>query len=126
MAVKFLVDNGLSYVVSEALHVAGYDAVHVRDYALQAADDDVILARAGSEGRTVISIDRDFATLLALGRATGPSLLLLRGRITQQHPNAQLAVILANLPAVIDSLEAGSIVVMESTRVRVRPLPTDP
>ncbi|MDB5301790.1 MAG: hypothetical protein JWO87_3453 [Phycisphaerales bacterium] len=113
-------------MVSEALHVAGYDAVHVRDYALQAADDDVILVRAGSEGRTVISIDRDFATLLALGRATGSSLLLLRGRITQQHPNAQLAVILANLPAVIDSLEAGSIVVMESTRVRVRPLPTDP
>jgi predicted nuclease of predicted toxin-antitoxin system len=126
MAVKFLIDNGLSPVVSEALRAAGYDAIHVREYALQAADDDVILARAASEGRTVVSIDRDFATLLALGRAKGPSLLLLRGRITQQHPNAQIALILANLATVIDSLDIGSIVVMEAARVRVRPLPTDP
>jgi predicted nuclease of predicted toxin-antitoxin system len=121
---KFLVDNGVSGFVADGLKAAGYDAVHVRDYGMQAATDDEILSRAGAEGRAVLSVDRDFTTLLALGRASGPSLLLLRGRVSQQHPSTQLALILANLPTVAGDLGQGSIVVLEHGRVRVRRLPS--
>ena len=44
-ALKFLVDNALPPLLAELLVKAGHDAVHVRDYAMQVASDDVILAK---------------------------------------------------------------------------------
>lgn len=41
--------------MAEALQRNGYDAVHVREYGLQHAEDENILARAASEDRVVIS-----------------------------------------------------------------------
>ena len=119
---KFLIDNALSPQLALLLSEAGHDALHVRDYLLQAAEDEIILQRSGDEGRVLVSADTDFGTILALRQQSYPSVVLFR-RSSQRRPEEQSALLLQNLPQLLEALEQGSIVVLDEKRIRIRRLP---
>lgn len=121
---KFLVDHMLSIRLAQRLSARGHEAVHVRDLGLAAAPDSKLMALAKTQGRVVISADRDFGTLLAELEASQPSIIYLRGRVARE-PDELAALIANNLPRLEAALAKGSIVVIEPGRMRIRRLPIE-
>lgn len=119
---RFLVDQCLSVELAERLAADGHDAVHVASYGLSRADDEEVLDRAATEGRVLVSADTDFGGLLAARDITVPSVVLFRRR-TRRRPHEQAMILLTNLAAVEEDLDAGAIAVIDDTGIRIRRLP---
>jgi predicted nuclease of predicted toxin-antitoxin system len=116
------VDNALSPLIAQRLREAGHDAVHVRDYGLEAGGDEQILERAEREDRALVSADTDFGALLALRGKSRPSLILFR-QAHDRRPDRQAALLLVNLPGIEEPLQSGCVVVFDDARLRIRRLP---
>ena len=119
---NFVVDANLSPRIAGLLTAAGHDAVHVRDIGMRDASDDKIIDYAINTDRVVISHDTDFGTLLAHRRLTKPSFILVRSSDPIDVTD-QAGLIIANLGALTDDLEAGAIAVFARGHLRVRQLP---
>ena len=60
--------------------------------------------------------------LLALRRATSPSVVQLR-HVAELPPDVHLALLIANMPAIAEDLYRGAIVSLSPTRLAIRGLP---
>ena len=122
---KFLIDNALPPKLAALLVAAGHNAVHVCEYNLQSAKDEVILSRAQQEGRIIVSADTDFGTLLARVEATSPSFILFRDpELLSAEDYA--SVLIPSLSVLNPELVRGCVAVFRSGRLRVRRLPIVP
>ena len=81
-----------------------------------------VFALAEQQDRVVVSADSDFSTILAIRAQSKPSLVLFR-RGADPRPHAQLALLIDNLGELTGYLHAGSVVVIERGRIRIRPPP---
>jgi predicted nuclease of predicted toxin-antitoxin system len=120
--VNYVVDANLSPRLAALMRDVGHDAVHVRDIGLRTASDDEIINYAISTDRIVISHDTDFGTLLAYRELSKPSFILIRSS-DPVDVDDQARLIVANLDAMSDDLEAGAIAVFARGRLRIRRLP---
>lgn len=119
---RLLLDANLSPEVARLLHEAGNDTVHVADIGLLSAPDPEILQAAAEQDRVLLTADADFGALLALGSLSAPSVVLLRSA-DHLRPAEQAELLVANLPAIAESLGEGAIASLSRERLRVRPLP---
>ena len=119
---KFLIDNAISPAIVPVVVQLGFEAKHVRDFEMQASEDEAIFEFAAKEGYIVVSADTDFGTLLALKKETKPSVILFR-RSTNRHPKDQAELLVSNLKSIKDDLIKGAIVVFDQNRIRIRRLP---
>jgi len=117
---RLLVDNNLPPSLADAL--GDWDVVHAQRLGLQAAPDRALFDLAAKEHRTVVSMDGDFGTLLALLGADAPSVIFIR---RSDLPTTRLLapVLLRELPRFQDALAHGALLVFEKDRIRCRSLP---
>ena len=121
---KLLLDANLSQSIVAGLTDAGFEALHVGDVDLLTASDAAIIDYARARDLVVVTVDSDFAAMLAIAGAAKPSVVQLRD-VGELPPPVHLALLTANLGTVAEDLEAGAIVSLSPARLAVRRLPID-
>ena len=116
---KVLLDSCVWGGVRKALSDAGHEVVWAGDWPTDPGDEE-ILDRAHQEARILITLDKDFGELAIVHGRLHSGLIRLVGLSTAQQASISVAV----LAKYGRELEAGAIITVDATRVRVRP-PTD-
>lgn len=118
---KFVADIGISPGAVIFLRALGYDAVHLIELQLHRLSDPEIIAKAQREERIVLTHDLDFGDLMAASGDVLPSVIIFRlADMRPQNVNDHLRLIVVQYQKV---LEAGAILSVTQSRVRVRVLP---
>jgi predicted nuclease of predicted toxin-antitoxin system len=113
---KLLLDTCVWGGACEELRTAGYDVEWAGDWAEDPGDEEVLL-RARSEGRILITLDKDFGELAIVQGQPHCGIV----RLVDLSAVHQAAVCLEVLARYGEQLASGTIVTAEPTRLRVRP-----
>ena len=118
---RILADMGISPVTVRYLSETGHDAVHLASQGLHRASDEDIVLKARREDRVILTVDLDFADLMAFSNEPKPSVIIFR--MANKSPasiNAAFDRCLGEHQAL---LEAGVILSVSESAVRARTLP---
>jgi len=118
---RLLLDQGLPRSSAVMLCGAGVDALHAGECGLATASDEALLKTAREQGRAVITLDADFHALLALGGASGPS--VIRIRIEGLRAEALVNLVRTVLDRCGEDLAKGAVVSVTQRQIRVHRLP---
>lgn len=123
---NLLLDMNLSPSWVPFLQNAGVDAVHWSSVGPANAPDRTVMEWARANGCVVFTNDLDFSALLAMTRATGPSVLQVR--LQDLLPATAGSLVVHIIRTYEENLRAGAIVTLaeNATRVRILPLGTEP
>ena len=118
---RFLADMPISRSTVKYLQSKGHDALHLLDLGLERAKDREIAKLAASKKRTLLTMDLDFATIVAVSKLASPSVIIFRLR--DNRPITINNLLDKNLSKIAPELEKGAIAIFEESRVRLRKLP---
>jgi predicted nuclease of predicted toxin-antitoxin system len=117
--VKLLLDNCVWNKSREELAAAGHDVIHIGDWPEDPGDGE-LLRRAHSEGRVLVTLDKDFGELAVVQAQPHVGIIRLV-EIPARRQGPACAAILVRYGT---ELARGAIVTVEPGRVRVR-IPDD-
>jgi len=118
---RFLADMPVSPKTVSYLKSKGHDIYRISDKGLARAKDSEIVELAVKEERIILTMDLDFAAIIAKSNKRMPSAIIFRlSDESFENINPLLDKI---LPAVEKELLAGAIVIVEDDRFRIRALP---
>lgn len=118
---RVLLDQGLAPRAAELLRERGFEAAHVFEIGMHAAEDSDILDWARTDSRVCVTLDHDFHAHLALTRSGHPSVILLRLEGLQAEGQAEL--IERIVTQCEEALSSGAAVSADGDRIRIRRLP---
>ena len=111
---KFLIDECVGRRLVVLLQRSGYDAVFVGDWKPSSSDEDV-LRKAESEGRILITDDKDFGRLILKLKRPSTGVILIRTSTTD--PNKRFDSLLKVLKKIDPS---GKFIVIEDGAIRIK------
>jgi predicted nuclease of predicted toxin-antitoxin system len=118
---RLLLDMNMPLAAAEWLRAEGHDAVHLRELGLDRLADRQIVAYTGAENRVLITCDLDFGDIVGSSLNQGSSVVLLRLR-SLHHSRLRQRLLVA-LAQTAEALKQGAVVLVEESRLRVRPIP---
>jgi predicted nuclease of predicted toxin-antitoxin system len=118
---KLLLDQGVPRSSAELLRKEGVDVIHIGEIGHCCSDDIVILELARDQGRTIVTLDADFHTLLALSGEVTPSVIFIRREGLRGEAMAKF--LLEILATCFNDLVKGASVTAQINRIRIRHLP---
>lgn len=116
---RLLADENVPLESVRALRTAGHDVFAVQESTAGAADE-LLLERAGVEGRLVVTFDRDFGELAARHGRPAPSGILLIRLVPRDAQ--EVTELLLSLLARSDVRWPGQLTVVDRVQLRQRPL----
>ena len=119
--IRILLDQGLPRSTAFYLSEQKWDVLHVGDIGLCKAKDREILECARVNYRTIITLDSDFHTFLAVSNASSPSVVRLRIEGLRAPDLAKL--IKTIWPKIEMYLEVGAMITINEKTIRIRELP---
>jgi predicted nuclease of predicted toxin-antitoxin system len=119
---KWLADECVAALLVRKLRDLGHDVEYIAEIARRSPDVDVI-GRAIAEGRLLLTDDKDFGELIVRRGRLPPGLVLLR---TSEEQSAIRWERLREAVERFDQELFGRITVIQSNKIRFRPLPPDP
>ncbi len=113
---KVLLDTCVWGGARQDLEAAGHDVIWSGDWPSDPGDEE-ILAQAHSEGRILVTLDKDFGELAVVyGQPHSGILRLVNLAARQQGP-----ICLRIIESHGDELQAGAIITADAQRLRIRP-----
>jgi predicted nuclease of predicted toxin-antitoxin system len=111
---RFLIDRCAGRVLADWLRSEGHDVADSREWGEDPGDSE-ILRRAASEQRVLITMDKDFGGLVFFQHEAHYGLI----RLPDVPARSRVAMIQQILESHAKDLEAGAIVTVRGSRIRV-------
>ena len=118
---NLVLDMNLSPAWIAVLQSHGWNAKHWSEIGAASAPDVEIMAWAKANDFSVVTNDLDFSAILAATRASGPSVVQIRGQ--DLAPAVLGSTLMSVLQAARDDLRQGAILTIDLRSARVRTLP---